>query len=175
MVVEGAKFKKQKRRPILAVFQFYAKRKRLNRLYGLDCGDGCGDSGCVEFDCGSEGVAGGAGGVGDGWLVALLVSRLELLGDESEFVSSDDDEDDDELVRLESVWLDAGAPTAVVSVVVVSVAPISSVSFRAQPANAIRAAAIIANFFIVLISLFFHAQDIAAGEQHVRFGVMHAA
>lgn len=46
------------------------------------------------------------------------------------------------------LWPLAEAPVPVVSVVVVSVAPMSPESFRAQPAKQIKVAAINANFFI---------------------------
>jgi hypothetical protein len=52
-----------------------------------------------------------------------------------------------------SVWLLPDAPTAALSLSVVSVAPISPVSFRAQPAKQINIAAINANFFIVSVLL----------------------
>ena len=84
----------------------------------------------------------------------LLVSRfrLELLLVsvlEAELVSI-------ERFRIEALslplWAVAEAPLPVLSVV--SVAPISPVSLRAQPANPINVAAINANFFIISNSLF---------------------
>lgn len=71
----------------------------------------------------------------------LLVSalRVELL---VELVSI-------ELLALSvPLWVDAEAPVPVVSVAVVSVAPMSPVSLRAHPAKQIKVAAINANFFI---------------------------
>jgi len=78
----------------------------------------------------------------EGW-AALLVSWLNVELPLAELVSME------VLVLALSVplWLVAEAPVAVVSVVV-SVAPISPVSLRAQPAKQIKVAAINANFFM---------------------------
>ena len=82
--------------------------------------------------------------------LTLLVSRFREELPLAELVSKD------ELVLVSMdmdslsvpLWPVAEAPVPVVSVTVVSVAPISSVSLRAQPAKQIKLAAINANFFI---------------------------
>jgi hypothetical protein len=81
----------------------------------------------------------------------LLVSEFNVELPVAEFVSAEDGL----LMEALSVplWPLAEAPVPVVSVVVVSVAPKSPVSLRAQPAKQIKVAAINANVFIVQVLL----------------------